>query len=232
MTAGGAQDPSGPPVSERFLSRVVRTTGPTEQASGFVIEVDGEPFLLTAAGVVGKGARRLLVMFERANRMLEVALLGTAGGGRVAVCWIASANFIPPCDISAADRAPRVLEPVFSVGFLRGVRGLATAGDAPFVLSASVAAVPGEGEPVFYLDGSFNPGMVGGPVLRADLGDDPPVVLGVTLGRQPIETKGATGILSPGEDRDPAVDTNVVAVLGIRSIVDLIRSGAPRGMPS
>ncbi len=202
---------------------MVRTTSPSAQASGFVVEVGETPFLLTAAEVVGKSTQRLLVTFEQANRILDVARLGVVGAGRAVVCGVTSANFIPSLDIPPLDWLPAASQPVFSLGYLRGIRGLGGAGNVPFVLGGSVAAVSGEDDPTFYIDGSFNPGMVGGPVLSATAGDVP-TLAGVVLGRQPIKTKGAVGILSPEDDRDPAVDTNVVAVLGMRAVVDLIRS--------
>ncbi|MDE0375706.1 MAG: hypothetical protein OXK16_07065 [bacterium] len=211
---------------------MVRTTSPSGQASGFVIEVGEAPFLVTAAEVVGKSTQRLLVTFEQANRMLQVEHLGEVGSGRAAVCAVTSTNFVPTLGMAGPDWLPGVSQRVFSLGFPRGVRGLGTAANIPFVLAGTVAAVSVEDGPVFYLDGSFNPGMVGGPVLCATLDGDAPVVIGVTLGRQPIETKGAVGILSPEDDRDPTVDTNVVAVLGMRAVVDLIRSVNRDEMPS
>ena len=69
-------------------------------------------------------------------------------------------------------------------------------------------------------------------MVCAAAGDERPMVVGVTLGRQPIETKGAAGILSPGEDRDPMVDTSVVAALGVRAVVDLIGSVVRSTTPS
>ena len=223
MTGRGPQDRADPALGQ-FLARVVRTTSPSGQASGFVIEVGGSPCLVTAAEVAGKGTQRLLVTFEQANRMLQVAHLGEVGAGRAAVCAVTSTNFVPTLAIAEPDWVPRVSQRVFSLGFPRGIRGLGAAANVPFVLAGTVAAVSVEDGPVFYLDGSFNPGIVGGPVLCATPDDEAPVVLGVTLGRQPIETKGAMGILSPEDDRDPAVDTNVVAVLGMRAVVDLIES--------
>ena len=211
---------------------MVRTTSASGQASGFVIEVGEAPFLLTAAEVVGKGTQRLLVTFEQTNRMLQVAHLGEVGAGRAAVCAITSTNFVPPLGMAAPDWSAGVSQRVFSLGFPRGIRGLGTAANVPFVLAGTLAAVSAEDGPVFYLDGSFNPGMVGGPVLCTTSDDEAPVVIGVTLGRQPIETKGAVGILSPEDDRDPTVDTNVVAVLGMRAVLDLIRSVNRDEMPS
>ncbi len=219
----GPQDHGDSPLGQ-LVARVVRTTSPSGQASGFVIEVGEAPFLVTAAEVVGKSTQRLLVTFEQANRMLQVEHLGEVGAGRAAVCAVTSTNFVPTLDMAGPDWLPGVSQRVFSLGFPRGVRGLGTAANVPFVLAGTVAAVSVEDGPVFYLDGSFNPGMVGGPVLCATLDGDAPAVIGVTLGRQPIETKGAVGILSPEDDRDPTVDTNVVAVLGMRAVLDLIRS--------
>lgn len=224
MTTRGTQSRPVHPVSERLLSRVVRVTSARAQASGFVIEAGNSPFLVTAGEVVGKGAQRLLVTFERVNRMLEVAFLAGIGGDRAAVCQITSANFIPSLATSPLGPTPGIGQPVFSLGFIRGIRGLGKAADVPFVLAGTVAAVSSNNEPVFYIDGSFNPGMVGGPVLCGAAGGGPPVAFGVTLGRQPIETKGAAGILSPGDDRDPAVDTSVVAALGLQAVVDRIES--------
>ena len=231
MTGRGA-DPPGHPVLGQVLSRVVRTTSPRAQASGFVVEVGHSSFLVTAAEVVGEGVQRLLVTFRRANRLLEVETLGEVGANRAAVCRITSANFIPPFDIPPLDWLPGASQRVFSIGFLRGVRGLGAAANVPFVLGGTVAAVAREDGPVFYVDGSFNPGMAGGPVVCAAAGDERPMVVGVTLGRQPIETKGAAGILSPGEDRDPMVDTSVVAALGVRAVVDLIGSVVRSTTPS
>lgn len=227
----GPQHRGDSPLGQ-LVARVVRTTSPSGQASGFVIEVGEAPFLVTAAEVVGKSTQRLLVTFEQANRMLQVEHLGEVGAGRAAVCAVTSTNFVPTLDMAGPDWLPGVSQRVFSLGFPRGVRGLGTAANVPFVLAGTVAAVSVEDGPVFYLDGSFNPGMVGGPVLCATLDGDAPVVIGVTLGRQPIETKGAVGILSPEDDRDPTVDTNVVAVLGMRAVVDLIRSVNRDEMPS
>jgi len=227
----GPQDHGDSPLGQ-LVARVVRTTSPSGQASGFVIEVGEAPFLVTAAEVVGKSTQRLLVTFEQANRMLQVEHLGGVGAGRAAVCAVTSANFVPTLEMAGPDWLPGVSQRVFSLGFPRGVRGLGTAANVPFVLAGTVAAVSVEDGPVFYLDGSFNPGMVGGPVLCATLDGDAPVVIGVTLGRQPIETKGAVGILSPEDDRDPTVDTNVVAVLGMRAVLDLIRSVNRDEMPS
>ena len=226
----GPQDRGDSPLGQ-LVARVVRTTSPSGQASGFVIEVGEAPFLVTAAELVGKSTQRLLVTFEQANRMLQVEHLGEVGAGRAAVCAVTS-TFVPTLDMAGPDWLPGVSQRVFSLGFPRGVRGLGTAANVPFVLAGTVAAVSVEDGPVFYLDGSFNPGMVGGPVLCATLDGDAPVVIGVTLGRQPIETKGAVGILSPEDDRDPTVDTNVVAVLGMRAVVDLIRSVNRDEMPS
>lgn len=226
MTPRGAQDRPGQPVPGEFLARVVRTTSASAQASGFVVEVADAQFLVTAAEVVGKTTQRLLVTFERANRMLEVARLGVVGAGRAVVCRVTSANFIPSLDIPAPDWLPVASQPVFSLGYLRGIRGLGGASSVPFVLGGTVAAVAGEDQPTFFLDGSFNPGMVGGPVLSGAVGDEPPRLAGVILGRQPIETKGAAGVLSPGGDRDPTVDTTVTAVLGMGAVVDLVKAAA------
>lgn len=231
MTDRGAPGRPGHPVPGQFLAGVVRTTSPSAQASGFVIDLDGVPYLVTAAEVVGKGAHRILVTFEQANRMLQVALLGEVGAGRAAVSRITSANFLPCLDTAPSDWVPGASQRVFSLGFPRGIRGLRAAANVPFVLGGAVAAVSVEDGPVFYVDGSFNPGMVGGPVLCAISADEPPVVLGVTLGRQPIETNTAADVLSPGTDRGLAVDASVVAVLGVRAVVDLIESATPSEVP-
>lgn len=214
------------PITEEIVSRVVRTTSPAGQASGFAIGVGGEPYLVTAAEVVGKRTNRLLVTFERANRMLHVAYLGKAGTDRIAVCRIISGTFIPPLDISSRPGMPSASQGVFSIGFLRGVRGLGTAANVTFVFSRTVAAVASAAEePVIYVDGSFNPGIVGGPVLYCNAACEPPRVVGVVLGRQLIETKGAGGVLSPvGQEKDPAVDTSVVAVLDIGAVAGLVGS--------
>ena len=140
MTGRGA-DPPGHPVLGQVLSRVVRTTSPRAQASGFVVEVGHSSFLVTAAEVVGEGVQRLLVTFRRANRLLEVETLGEVGANRAAVCRITSANFIPPFDIPPLDWLPGASQRVFSIGFLRGVRGLGAAANVPFVLGGTVAAV-------------------------------------------------------------------------------------------
>ena len=222
----GAYDP---PLPRDIVCRVVRTTSPEGQASGFVIEVAGELHLVTAAEVVGERTTRLLVTLEGANRMLHVAHLGNAGGDRIAVCRILSGPEIRPLERCEGPCIPGASQAVFSVGFLRGVRGLGAAANVPFVLRGTVSAVAsGADGPVLYVDGSFNPGMVGGPSLCLMPAGGPPRVVGVTLGRQPIETKGAGGVLSPvGEEKDPAVDTSVVAVLGISVLVDLIGFAKP-----
>lgn len=203
----------------------MRTTSPAGQASGFVIEVGGELHLVTAAEVVGERTTRILVTLGGANRMLQVAHRGNAGRGRIAVCRILSGPRIPPLERCEGPCLPGASRAVFSIGFLRGVRDLGAAANVPFVLMGTVSAVaPGADGPVLYVDGSFNPGMVGGPSLCLPVSGSPRVV-GVTLGRQPIETRGAGGVLSPvGEEKDPAVDTSVVAVLGISALVDLIGS--------
>ena len=219
----------GPPVPPEVVGRVVRTISPAGQASGFVIEAGGEPYLVTAAEVAGERATRLLVTHQGANRMIHVAHLGNAGGDRIAVCRIVSGPPIQPLECFDGASMPGASQAVFSIGFLRGVRGLGAAGNVPFVLQGTVAAaVSGVDGPVLYVDGSFNPGMVGGPFLFPGAAGGPPQVVGVTLGRQPIETKGAGGVLSPvGEERDPAVDTSVVAVLGISALADLIGPATP-----
>ncbi len=209
---------------EGILTGVVRTTSPSGQASGFVVETTHGPFLVTAARVAAIRTKRLLVTFEGANRMLQIAYSGKAGGSRVAMCRIVSANFIPPLPLQTTS-LPRVSQRIFTIGFLSGIRGLGVAAEMPFVLGATVAAVAtgSEGGGVLYLDGSFNPGMIGGPVVRPATNDRPPEVVGVTLGSQPIETRGAAGLPPPiGGHGDAEVDSRVIAVLSIGCILDLI----------
>lgn len=191
-----------------------------------MVECDGAPILVTSAAVVGKATKHLLVTLEGANRMLGITRIGAVADGRLAVCRVRSGPPIPPLDLGSESEMPDVSDAVFSVGYLRGVRGLGEAADFPFVFRGTVAAVSPSGHgPVAYVDGSFNPGMVGGPSLAPASGGLGVRVAGITLCRQPVETKGAGGVLSPvGEERDPEVDSSVTAVLGIKSVVDLVHA--------
>jgi S1-C subfamily serine protease len=207
-------------VPAQCLERTVRLRTASGSGTGFVIELHGRQWLVTARHVVeGTDARNIEVVRDsKLDVTLTPVVPGVAAGADIAVFALDSDITPNHLTLHVGSDGLVVTQDAYFLGYPYGLGMLEGAGSrTPFVKKGIVSAFhrPG-GIAMWYLDGINNPGFSGGPVVFNRQGTKDWHVMSVVSAyrTEPIAVAGAAGFVP--------VNTGIVVSYDIRHAVEAI----------
>ncbi len=159
-------------ITAEVIHKVVRIRFGTERGSGFIANVDGREYLVTAKHVVNDAPEKLGIdVFTTDGWKTYPSRLVGHADGHADVSVIATEERLGPPQLSLHMSSTGVSygQDVYFLGFPYEYRGLYATGNPgepylpmPFVKKAILSQF---GKGYFVLDGHNNPGFSGGPVV-------------------------------------------------------------------
>jgi hypothetical protein len=187
-----APDSTSAQVVSNALARVLLIKTPTEQGSGFTLDIEGRQYLITAKHLVKdlKDKATILIRENQTWVSVDVSIFPCADPVDIAV-------LVPPRLLTstlplepAAKRKVIITQEVYFLGFPFGSsagEGIAVFGSHPVPIGKhGILSAITDG--LLVVDALSNPGFSGGPIVFRDLnesGKNVFYVLGVTKGPYP-----------------------------------------------
>jgi len=203
-----APDCTSAQVVSNALARVLLIKTPTEQGSGFTLDIEGRQYLITAKHLVKdlKDKARILIRENQTWVPVDVSIFPCADPVDIAV-------LVPPRLLTstlplepAAKHNVIITQEVYFLGFPFGSsagEGIAVFGSHPVPIGKhGILSAITDG--LLVVDALSNPGFSGGPIVFRDLNETGKIVfyvLGVTKGPYPdLVHVTAPEPVKPGDD--------------------------------